>query len=345
MRHRVSSLDRQPGLAGRGARTLATCASLAVPAHHDQPAGQPPVVHVAGEVACRCAPAGPGRTRPRPPRPRSRARSRITTCRLSQLLLGTLSPLRRAAGSGAGRLGAVPLLSPACRSHSRARADLRAARRHAGRRARRRTAGAARGGLRRPAVRAGRRRSGVRGPLPDPAAPAGLRAGRGPLRRLPGRLRGRDAAAPVDLLVAWADHPAALRCHHRTAGPHLCPGRPAGPRVVAAAGHRPGTARPHPVRPARGTGHADRAARGRPGPAGVPGVGLAQGRAHACGERWRGNIRRAAGPAPGRPRVTGPDAARRAPGPAARRERARRTASRPARGARRRPAGAAARRP
>jgi len=103
----------------------------------------------------------------------------------------------------------------------RARDHARPARRETGRRPRSGATGPARRGVRRAAIPARRRRRGVRGPVPGTAAPAGLRAGRGPARRLPGGVRRRDAAAPVDVVVAGADRTAARPGHHRASRPHL----------------------------------------------------------------------------------------------------------------------------
>ena len=52
-------------------------------------------------------------------------------------------------------------------------------------------------------ARPGRRRRAVRGPLPGPAAPAGLRAGRGPSRRVPGRVR---VGFPLRPSTSWWRH-------------------------------------------------------------------------------------------------------------------------------------------
>src|SRR5215831_7447143 len=141
-----------------------------------------------------------------------------------------------------------------------------------GGRARRRTARGPRRG-----VRSGRRRR-ARPAIPGAVPPAWFRACRGPPRRLPGRLRVRDAAAVIDLVVEEPHHPAARRGHRRACRPYLRTDRTAGTRALAAAGHRRVAAQSHPRGTARGTGGAYRLAAGRGGAECLQEMGLAQDR-------------------------------------------------------------------
>ena len=97
-----------------------------------------------------------------------------------------------------------------------------------------------------------------------------------------GYLVGYAAGMPLRPSTSWwreLTTAAARRGHRGAPRPDLRPGRPAGPRVLAASGHRGRPAPPHPGRPPRGARHAHRPAGGRPGAERVPHLGLAPGRA------------------------------------------------------------------
>jgi hypothetical protein len=102
-----------------------------------------------------------------------------------------------------------------------------------------------------------------------------------------GYLVGFAAGMPLRPSTSWwreLTTAAAGRGYRRAPRPHLRARRPAGTRVLAAAGHRAGPARPDPGRAARGTRDADRAA----------GATAAQHAFRAWG--WRKVARAQAGP-------------------------------------------------